>query len=177
MSRPSLAYADAHYSHDVRLGSGTLLVAAGDTLPIPAWQARISGRYNLPVAAYTLGLEVDYDHASSYDALPAVPAFNADPEIAHAGATNLVGARVSLSRGAWRLTAFADNLLDSDDRLFRTHDSPFEQTLRDESFRPRTSGAGACLEYRSGRLRVASAPPTPKHRNMSRLNDGLRNRG
>lgn len=72
--------------------------------------------------------------------MPSAPAFLFDPLNARAGSVEFVSAQARVGGGAWEASLFVENLLNSKDEVFRTHDSPFAPTFRRQGLRPRTIG-------------------------------------
>lgn len=136
----SLAYTDAEYDGAVTTDAGTLLVSSGDALAVPPWEARLSATWSMPLRGADASIQADYDYSSAYRRTPSAPAFGFDPFNERAAATHLVGVRARIDADAWEASLFIDNLLDSTDPLFRTHDSPLSPTFRRTGFRPRTMG-------------------------------------
>ena len=136
----SAAYTDAEYSETVGTAAGTRLVTNGDPLPVPPWELRLSASYDFDVGDRTAALQLDYEYASSYRRAPAAPAFLFDPLNERAEAVNYVSAQARLGGGSWEASLFVENLVNSKDSLFRTHDSPFAPTFRRQGLRPRTVG-------------------------------------
>jgi outer membrane receptor protein involved in Fe transport len=136
----SAAYTHAEYRETLSTAAGTRLISDGDRLPVPPWQARLSAAYDFALGAREASLQLDYEYASGYRRVPSAPAFLYDPLNPRAGSIEFVSGQARIGGGAWEASLFVENLLNSKDAVFRTHDSPFAPTFRRQGLRPRTIG-------------------------------------
>jgi outer membrane receptor protein involved in Fe transport len=96
----------------------TLVVQAGDKLPVPPWTVSLGAQYDFQISsrvgAYIRG---DYQFASKYlrGFGPGVSTYSPDTRFAEA--TQYVSARAGVTMGAWEVNAFVNNLFDSTDAL------------------------------------------------------------
>ena len=144
----TLAYADAHYTQTVYLGS-QVVATAGDVigaLPLvpPPWSAVAAVEYRRPLARNTtLSLraqDVVHSHnpgpftTQNPDAVVYAPERESDP------ATTRVDLTATLSWSQLDVAAFVTNLFDAQPTLQRRNRIPGDTLFYATTFRPRTVG-------------------------------------
>ena len=127
--------------------NGNLLAKSGDSLATPEWSATASAQYNFQIPgdnnAYA---RLDYQFSGPYYRSGSAETFSYDAETRFAPATHYFSTRMGATHGGWDVSAFVDNLLNSQTSLYRYHDTSVSPGLRDLTFRPLTAGLTA--EYK-----------------------------
>jgi outer membrane receptor protein involved in Fe transport len=165
------ALTDARYTDDVRLRPDVLVIRSGERLPTPKWAYTLSAEYSRTLASgMRLYARADRRYASGYVTGSGPGTLTYAPDAYRLGATSTVSARAGVSLKGWELSAYANNLFNSQDVVWRTGGRancnftadcvPFnEQTasgaygtasnvpvFQERTFTPRT--VGVALEYR-----------------------------
>ena len=151
----AVEYADARYTHTVRYSQG-FVVHAGDALGLapyvaPPWSG--SAWIDATVwqtARWAAGIRLDgivnsHNPGPFYTQDPAnreyAPSWVSDPAIA------LVNCRARLSWSSWEISAFVNNVLDSQPMLGHKSDTRTSNLFYASTFRPRTIGLTASLRF------------------------------
>nr|WP_087575275.1 TonB-dependent receptor [Sphingomonas sp. CDS-1] len=145
----SLGFVDARFRRDVGLAGAGSIVAAGDRVPyVPRWSGTLAAEYGFVLPGRVDGfIRSEWRHAGRYRRAPSPRSVAYDPRVYAGEGSDLLFLRVGLGRDGWRLSAFADNLLDSRAVLYRNAElvpvtgSP----LREMAQRPRTIGLSASI--------------------------------
>ncbi|WP_176590104.1 TonB-dependent receptor [Sphingobium sp. EM0848] len=145
----SLGFVDARFRRAIGPDGSGAIVAAGDRVPyVPRWSGTLAARYAFALPGRLEGfVRSEWQHAGRYRRAPSVHSIVYDPRV-YAGAGNdAVQIRLGVGRDGWRLSAFADNLLDSRAILFRNAElvPVTGAPLRERAQRPRTIGLSAGL--------------------------------
>lgn len=153
----SLSYDDAKYSDTIYpgtihgTGANSVLVSAGDSLGIPPWKVMVTGEYDLPLPGDRLGYASGTYLFTSHDSRrtpfldPASVSY--DPALVSPSAATQVNLRLGVRFNGWDVSAFADNLLNSDTIVSR-HDATVENPILQYAIeRPRVVGVTATYVY------------------------------
>jgi outer membrane receptor protein involved in Fe transport len=143
---PSVAYTDAEYTQDVPIpGSVNFLVKKGMFLPAPKWQAAIVAQYDFRVFDHSAYLRGDYEYQSDYIRTNVGQA-GYDPITAVGSQTHIVNARAGFTMRGYEISAFVNNLADSQDLLNVGHGA-LSPLVTATSFRPREVGMQFVYRY------------------------------
>ncbi|WP_234703131.1 TonB-dependent receptor [Sphingobium chlorophenolicum] len=142
----SLGFVDARFRRDVGAGG---IVAAGDRLPyVPRWSGTLAAEQGFALPGRMDGfVRAEWRHAGPYRRAPSTLSAAYDPRVYAGAGSDLLFLRAGIGRDGWRLSAFADNLLDSRAILFRNAElAPVTGSpLREMAQRPRTIGLSASV--------------------------------
>lgn len=161
-----VGYTDARYTQTTlgppQLSPGTpraIIVREGDELPVPPWTVSFGLQYDFRLAdAFDAYVRGDYQFTSPYHRSLGAGVTGYTPDTYRAGSTEIVNARIGMAWDRFDLSLFANNLLNSQDRLStgggRSGCTNYECTgfrlqnylLTSTTFRPRS--VGMTLTYR-----------------------------
>jgi outer membrane receptor protein involved in Fe transport len=157
-------YTDAKYTEGV-VGPAprfTVYIQKGDRLPVPEWTVNLGLRYDFRVFDRNAYLRGDYQYSSSFERGVRFGSAGYSPDTRIAEATNFVTARAGVDLGPLEVSAFVDNLLNSQDILSTSGGrtgcnatsgaacsvySQYNPVFRRTTFRPRTIGITASYRY------------------------------
>lgn len=140
------SYTRAHYvtttygaALDPQSGLRVVLTPAGQALPSPPWHISGIARYEHAInRAWSTFVEVNGDMAAAYAQNYAPGSTYYDPQIAANPAVTTLRAQTGLRRGPWRVSLYADNLLNSHDALQVAHNVINSINIRYVLQRPRS---------------------------------------
>ena len=144
----NLGLARMRYDADVFGGNGLLLRAKGQRIGGPRWTGLVYGAVERALDARATGYaraDLSFAGRGIVQAVPGT--FGSDPGLTAPGATRFVAVRVGVRVAALDLSLFADNATGAYDVLARNHDGVSSLLYYDQSYRPRTIGATARLDY------------------------------
>jgi outer membrane protein OmpA-like peptidoglycan-associated protein len=138
-------------------GSAAIIFVKGDRIGGPPLNLAVWSQYNFKVLgdidAYS---RVDYTfHSRTPSVDPRT--FGYDPGIPAAGAISSLSLRVGVTFDDWNISAFANNLTNSEEFLSKEHDIPGSPLYYNLSYRPTTAGVTAI--YRFGGPKAAEPVP------------------
>jgi len=157
-------YTDAKYTQGV-VGPAprfTVYIQEGDRLPVPKWNVNLGLRYDFNLMARQAYIRGDYQYSSSFARGVGFGSAGYSPDTREAEATNFVTARTGMTFGNMELSAFVDNLTNSQDILSTsggrtgcnaasgaacTVFSQYNPVYRRTTYRPRTFGLTASYRY------------------------------
>jgi outer membrane receptor protein involved in Fe transport len=144
---PSVAYTDAEYTQDVPIpGSTNFLVRKGMFLPAPKWQAAFIAQYDMRVFdTYNAYLRGDYEYQSTY-VRTNVGQAGYDPVTAVGAQTHILNARLGMTLKTYEVSAFVNNLTNSQDLLTVSHTAA-SALITAATFRPREVGVQFVYRY------------------------------
>jgi outer membrane receptor protein involved in Fe transport len=114
-----VAYTDARYTEELSSGP-RLLIAKGDTLPVPAWTAVLGGEVSYEIGGAPAYLRADYQYSSAYKTGFGPGTFSHAPDVYEIGGTHHVSLRAGVEIEKWEAAFYVQNLLNSRDRLSQT---------------------------------------------------------
>lgn len=152
----SLGYVDAYFTRDVYDQAGDPLVLSGDKIGLlpavsPPWSVSSSAQYEIPlVNDHRMYVRGEYQFHSRnpgpfYTQIPSSP--NYYPGIVANPATNLVNLRLGEKTRAVDVSFFVENLFNSHPLLDAYQAAPTENLITYSTFRPRTAGLSANVEF------------------------------
>ncbi len=154
----AVGYDDAHYVNKLQgppsaTGARTLLINAGDQLPISPWTVDLTPQFDFELADLPAFLRADYQFASAFHRTYSVGTSTFNPDIFPGNSTTLFNARAGIHWHSTDFAIFANNLLNSADLLSRAGGptgcgvdpacaapSSYNRLHIDYSYRPRTIG-------------------------------------
>jgi outer membrane receptor protein involved in Fe transport len=99
-------------------GIGPNAVNGGDPFPVAPWQVSLSAAYDTKLFdKYDAYLQVDYQWSSAYRQPGSFGVASWNPYILNVGAVDNVSARLGTRFAKWDLNVFANNLLDSSEKI------------------------------------------------------------
>jgi len=118
----NLGYTDAKYVDPVAGPRGLVpgvapSINAGDPFAIPKWQVSFSAMYTMTLMGFDTYLRGDYQWQSGYDGPGSFGVATYNPYQRHVPARDLLNARFGVRLNNWDVNVFANNLLDSRDKL------------------------------------------------------------
>jgi outer membrane receptor protein involved in Fe transport len=118
-----VGYTDVHFSRKV-LGpprpnglAPVVLANKGDSLPIPPWTMNLGLQYDRSVGRFDLYARADHQFTSRYHRSVSAGASGYTPDSYAAEATNTTNLRLGVAWDRIDLSAFVNNLFDTDDRI------------------------------------------------------------
>lgn len=143
----NIGYNDTTFDSDVFGGNGLLLKQAGDRIGGPQWTGSVFAQGKFPISASAKGYgRVDYTFSSK--GIVANPKdFGYDVGLPGLGATDYLTLRAGVELGGIDVSAFVNNVTNSNDPLSRSHDAIGGPLYYVETYRPRTFGMTALFHY------------------------------
>lgn len=149
----SLGYTDAKYTKDVianPLAARPFLVQDGTPLPGPDWKVSLGLQYDFNMLERDFFVRGDWFYSSQPSGFqpqqdPLATAY--DATIPAAPATDYFTARAGVNLGSFDLSLFVDNLLNSTERLSRSHAGDNNPIYTFTAWRPRTYVFSARYRY------------------------------
>jgi iron complex outermembrane receptor protein len=153
----TVSYDDAKYSDTVYPGAvhgsgpNSVLVSAGDSLGIPAWQGTLIGEYDLPLPGGRVGymnaswLYTGHESGRTPFLDPSSVSF--DPQMINYSSATLLDLRTGVRFEGWDVSAFANNLLNSATIIARQDETAENPILHYATQRPRVVGITATYRY------------------------------
>jgi iron complex outermembrane receptor protein len=146
--------------------NSAVLYESGDRLGGPPFNMAVWAQYDFPVMGYDAYVRTDY---SFHSRTPSVDprTFGYDSGIAAAPAVGFLSMRVGVNYEGWELSAFANNISNSEQFLSTAHDIPGSKIYYNVSYRPPTAGITAVYRFSNATEEPAPAaayvppPPTP----------------
>jgi len=118
----SAGYTDAKYIEPVLgpkplVGNPAVTFNKGDPLAVPKWQATLGLRYDFQLGAMPGYVRADYQYQGKYVNGSGYGTGNYNPFSQDVGATDVVNLRAGMTVGSVDVNVFANNVLDSRDKL------------------------------------------------------------
>lgn len=150
----AVAYTDAHSQATIfgavaSSGKHEVLVSKGDPMNVAPWKISLSADYEIPFLSTQTGhvyVRGNYHYSSGY-AFGSSSNIGYDPYNNRQEATHIAGMQVGFRNGSVGAALFADNLLNSRDRLATGHNMVSSSLFREAIFRPRTIGVEMSYQY------------------------------
>jgi outer membrane receptor protein involved in Fe transport len=153
-----VAYTNARYTRELSAGP-RLLIAKGDTLPVPPWTAVLGAEFKHDVGGFPAFVRADYQYSSPYKTGFGPGTFSHAPDVYRIGDTHNVSMRAGVDLGQWGVAFYVQNLLNSQDVLSQAGGRASCRNLDCSSFgnnvpvieyttfRPRTIGAAVTRKF------------------------------
>jgi iron complex outermembrane receptor protein len=138
---------DARYTTTTYAGSGVVLAKHGDPLPTPEWQAVASVEYNFAVAEHDSFVRAEYDFTGPYYRTGSADISAYDPSTRSQPAVHYLTMRAGTTISDIDIAAFANNILNSHQSLYRYHDTTATPLYRDIAQRPLTIGLTSTYHF------------------------------
>ena len=145
----SLGYTDARYT-GTTASAGLVLAEKGDKLPGSPWTFSVGTQYSANVWDHDSFIRLDYEFSGretgrTPERDPGTTLF--DGGLVPGPETNIVTLRVGTTLSNFNLSAFADNLLNSQPQLNLSHQDSNTLLFEAETLRPRTFGITVAYRY------------------------------
>jgi outer membrane receptor protein involved in Fe transport len=134
------------FDDDILGGSGVVLAGKGDRIGGPQVTGTAWGQFDFPLGAHSGFVRSDITFRTK-GISPDPETFSYDADLTATKSTTLLSARLGALIGGIEVSAFVNNLLNSHDALFRTHDIAGSPLFYAGSYRPRTIGLTGAYRF------------------------------
>jgi len=142
----NISYIDARYTTTTEVG-GNILALKGDSLGTPPLTFTVSAEHDQDLDDETnLYMRADFTYASHYVRTGSDVVYTFDPQIRPGLSTTQLNARIGVTRGAWDVSLYGNNLANTHTLTYLYHDNFYAPDIKAESQRPLTIGLTA--DYR-----------------------------
>jgi outer membrane receptor protein involved in Fe transport len=151
----SLGYMKSEYTAQVMSSAdadASLLINEGNSLPnVVPWKAALAMTYNFYAFGHDSYVRAAYEYGSQRNDMlptqdPTTTQFLANPRVPYLPETHMVRLRAGTDIGAYNVSLFVDNLLDSTPLLSRTSSTQSDY-YQVSTWRPRTVGVTLVYRY------------------------------